>query len=58
MKKARSMYTDRRRTRILLCIWCALAAGIPAALSIASQAAVQPDSYLPLIVANGPSPLP
>ena len=61
MKKARSSYTDRLRTRLLLCIWCALAAAILAALPVASQSALQPNSYLPLIVADvapPPSPTP
>ena len=37
MKKARSIYTGRLRMRMLLCIWCVLAAIIPVALSVERQ---------------------
>src|SRR5215207_9860315 len=58
MKKARSSYTNRLRTRLLLCIWCALGAAILAALPVASQSALQPTTYLPLIAADAPPPPP
>src|SRR4051812_26088558 len=50
MHQARGIYTDHLRTRILLCIWCALAAVVPAEQPVASQSSVQPSSYLPLVV--------
>ena len=52
MKKARSGYSDHLRARLLLWIWCVLAAALLSTLPVASQSALQPNSYLPLVVAE------